>query len=184
MESDFIHFFYVFTCIYIPGGSGWQPLGTKFLMPTGTYCHFGHLLHMAVRLRVLLCAEKTVEDDFRFCWMVSPNVGQTHKENPNLVRIFYMTFTLNDIYTQYNKLHTRTLIHKNQFTSLCRGQKPASKMHQTCIWNTGNMQSIAGPVLASAVGTDEKITLNRSYRIFIVWRSPVSPVFWARILRS
>ena len=30
------------------------------------------------------------------------------------------------------------------------------KMHQTCIWNTSHMQSIAGPVLASAVWTDEK----------------------------
>ena len=33
------------------------------------------------------------------------NVGQTHKENPNFVRIFYMLFTLNDIHKQYNKLH-------------------------------------------------------------------------------
>ena len=31
------------------------------------------------------------------------------------------------------------------------------KMHQTCIWNTGHMQSIASPVHASAVWTDEKI---------------------------
>ena len=52
-----------------------------------------------------VCAIKTVEGDFQFCWMISPNIGQTHKENPNLVRIFYMTFTLNDIYKQYNKLH-------------------------------------------------------------------------------
>ena len=63
------------------------------------------LLPIKVQLPVLLCAVKTVEGDFRFCWTISPNVGQTHKENPNLVRIFYMTFTLNDIYKQYNKLH-------------------------------------------------------------------------------
>ena len=50
-----------------------------------------------VRLPVLLCAVKTVEGDFRFCWTISPNVGQTDKENPNLVRIFYMICTLNDI---------------------------------------------------------------------------------------
>ena len=56
------------------------------------------------------------------------------------------------------------------------------KMHQTCIWNTGHIQSIAGPVLASAVWTDEKITLNCSYRIFIIWRPPVSPVLRAQIL--
>ena len=84
------------------------------------------VLRTKVRLPVRLCAVKTVEGDFRFCWTVSPNVGQTHKENPNLVRIFYMICTLNDIYKQYNKF-IRTLIHKNQFTSLCRGQKPASK---------------------------------------------------------
>ena len=32
---------------------------------------------------VLLCAVKTLEGDFRFWWTISPNVGQTHKENPN-----------------------------------------------------------------------------------------------------
>ena len=63
------------------------------------------LLHIKVRLPVLLCAVKTVEGDFRFCWTTTPNVGQTHKENPNLVRIFYMVCTLNDIYKKYNKLH-------------------------------------------------------------------------------
>ena len=84
------------------------------------------LLHIEVRLPVLLCAVKTVEGDFRFCWTITPNVGQTHKENPNLVRILYMVCTLNDIYKQYNKLHEHWYT-KNQFTSLCRGQKPASK---------------------------------------------------------
>ena len=42
------------------------------------------LLRIKVWLPVLLCAVKTVEGDFRLCWMISPNVGQTHKENPNL----------------------------------------------------------------------------------------------------
>ena len=55
------------------------------------------VLRIKVRLPVLLCAVKTVEGDFRFCWMISLNVGQTHKENPNLVRVFYMTFALHDI---------------------------------------------------------------------------------------
>ena len=64
-----------------------------------------NLLHIKERLPVLLCAVKTVEGDFRFCWTTTPNVGQTHKENPNLVRILYMVCTLNDIYKQYNKLH-------------------------------------------------------------------------------
>ena len=63
------------------------------------------VVRIKVRLSVLLCAAKTVEGDFRFCTMISPHEGQTHKENPNLVRMFYMTFTLNDIYKQYNKLH-------------------------------------------------------------------------------
>ena len=63
------------------------------------------VLHIKVRLPVLLCAVKTVEGDFRFCWTITPNVGQTHIENPNLVRILYMVCTLNDIYKQYNKLY-------------------------------------------------------------------------------
>ena len=64
-----------------------------------------YMLHIKVRLPVLLCAVKTVEGDFRFCWTTTPNVGQTHKENPSLVSILYMVCTLNDIYKQYNKLH-------------------------------------------------------------------------------
>ena len=63
------------------------------------------LLPIKVRLPVLLCAVKTVEGDFRFRWTTTPNVRQTHKENPNLVRILYMVCTLNDIHKQYNKLH-------------------------------------------------------------------------------
>ena len=59
------------------------------------------LLHIKVRLPVPLCAVKTVEVDFWFCWTISPNVGHTHKENPNLVRFFYMIFILDDIYKQY-----------------------------------------------------------------------------------
>ena len=67
--------------------------------------HQGCLLHIKVRLPVLLFAVKAVEGDFRFCWTTTPNVEETHKENPNLVRILYMVCTLNDIYKQYNKLH-------------------------------------------------------------------------------
>ena len=48
------------------------------------------LLRIKVRLLVLLCAVKTVEGDVRFCWMNTPNVGQAHKENPNLIRILYI----------------------------------------------------------------------------------------------
>ena len=67
--------------------------------------HSVNVLHIKVRLPVPLCAVKTVEGDFRFCWTTTPNVGQTHKENPNLVRILYMVCALYDIYKQYNKLH-------------------------------------------------------------------------------
>ena len=65
-----------------------------------------------------------------------------------------MLCTLNDIYKQYNKLHyidTQKSVH----VAMSRIETRL-KMHQTCIWNTGHMQSIAGPVHASAVWTDEK----------------------------
>ena len=150
---------------------------------TGNHPTSDTMLHIEVRLPVLLCAVKTVKGDFRCCWTSSPNVGQTHKENPNLVRIFYMICTLNDIYKQYNKF-TRTLIHKKSLHFAVSRTETRPKMHPTCIWNTGNMQSIVGPVHASAVWTDKKNNTNCSYRIFIVCRSPVSTVFWARILLS
>ena len=69
---------------------------------TGNHPTPDTMLHIKVRLPVQLCAVKTVEGDFRFCWMISQNVGQIRKENPNLVRIFYLTFTLNDIHKQHN----------------------------------------------------------------------------------
>ena len=132
------------------------------------------MLHIKVRLPVLLCAVKTVEGDFRFCWTITPNVGQTHKENPNLVKILYMVCTLND---------TRTLIHKNQFTSLCRGQKPASKcikLVYEILVRCRALQALYTPQRSELMKTKTNNT-NCSYRIFIVCRSPVSPVFWARI---
>ena len=68
---------------------------------TGNHPTSDTMLHIEVRLPVLLCAVKTVVGDFRFCWTITPNVGQTHKENPNLVRILYMVCTLNDIYNRW-----------------------------------------------------------------------------------
>ena len=68
-----------------------------------------------------------------------------------------MKFTLNDIYKQYNKLHEHWYT-KISSLSCAEDRNPP----QNCIrlvyekWNTGHMQSIAGPVLASAVWTDEK----------------------------
>ena len=106
--------------MYIAAGQGQTTSGDKILMSIET-----SLLQIKVRLPVLLCAVKTVEGDFRFCWMISPNVRQTHKENPNLVRILYDIYI--EWYIQTVQQITRTLIHKNMFTSQCRGQKPASK---------------------------------------------------------
>ena len=65
-----------------------------------------------------------------------------------------MTFTLNDIYKQYNKLHN-VETQKSVHIAVPRTETRL-KMHQTCIWNTGQMQIIAGPVLASAMWTDKK----------------------------
>ena len=142
-------------------------------LPTFT----SQMLHIKVRLAVPLCAVKTVEGDFRFCWTITPNVGQTHKKNPNLVRILYMVCTLNDTYKQYNKLH------KNQFTSLCRGQKPPSKCFRLVyeiLVICRALQALYTPQWCELMKTKTNNT-NCSYRIFIVCRSPVSPVFWARI---
>ena len=89
------------------------------------------LLHIEVWLPVLLCAVKTVDGDFRFCWAICPTVGQTHKENPNLVKFFDMIFTLNDIYkctTNYTNIDTQKSVHFAVSRTETR-----LKMHQTCI---------------------------------------------------
>ena len=71
------------------------------------------LLHIKVRLPVLSCAVKTVEVDFRFCWMISPNVGQTHKENPNLEffiwHLHWMIYTNST--TNYTNIDTQKSVH-------------------------------------------------------------------------
>ena len=109
---------------------------------------------------------------------------RTNSQRKSQLRIFYMICTLNDIYKQYNKLH------EHWYTKIsalrCVEDRNPPQNASTCIWNTGHLQSIAGPVHASAVWTHEKTKkkTNCSYRIFIVCRSPVSPVFWARILLS
>ena len=141
------------------------------------------LLHIKVWLPVPLCAVKTVKGDFRFCWTITPNVGQTHKENPNLVRILYMVLYI-EWYIQTVQQITWTLIHKNQFTSLCRGQKPASKcirLVYEILVICRALQALYTPQRCELMKTKTNNT-NSSYRIFIVCRSPVSPIFWARIL--
>ena len=79
-------------------------------MRKSVLCHMGtnkaqiSVTHKSTVARTVMCRQDG-EGDFRFCWTTTPNVGQTHKENANLVRILYMVCTLNDIYKQYNKLH-------------------------------------------------------------------------------
>ena len=141
------------------------------------------LLHIKVWLPVLLCAVKTVEGDFWFCWMISPNVGQTHKENPNLVRIFYMTFTLNDIYKQYNKLHEHWYT-KISSLRCAEDRNPPQNASDLYMKYKSYAEHCRPCTCPSGVNWWKKVTLNCSYRIFIVCRSPVSPVFWARILLS
>ena len=76
------------------------------------------------------------------------------------------------------------MIHKNQFTSLCRGQKPASKcirLVYEILVRCRALQALYTPQRCELMKTKTNNT-NCSYRIFIVCRSPVSPVFWARVL--
>ena len=61
------------------------------------------------------------------------------------------------IYTNSTTNYTNIDTHKSVHFAVPRTETRL-KMHQTCIWNTSHMQSIAGPVHASAVWTDEKKT--------------------------
>ena len=81
---------------------------------------------------------------------------------------------------------TQTLIHKNQFTSLCRGQKPASKcirLVYEILVICRALQALYTPQGCELMKT-KTTNINCYYRIFIVCRSPVSPVFWARVRLS
>ena len=87
-------------------------------------------------------------------------------------------------YIQTVQQITQTLIHKNQFTSLCRGQKPASKcirLVYEMLVRCRALQALYTPQRCELMKTKTN-NINCSYRIFIVCRSPVSPVFWAWIL--
>ena len=59
------------------------------------------------------------------------------------------------IYTNSTTNYTNIDTHKSVHFAV-PGTETVLKMHQICIWNPGHMQSIAGPVHASAVWTDEK----------------------------
>ena len=73
-----------------------------------------------------------------------------------------------------------------QFTSLCRGQKPASKcirLVYEILVRCRALQALYTPRRCELMKTKTN-NINCSYRIFIVSRSPVSPVFWARVRLS
>ena len=59
------------------------------------------------------------------------------------------------IYTKSTTNYTNIDTHKSVHFAVPRTETRL-KMHQIWMWNTGHMQSIAGPVHASAVWTDEK----------------------------
>ena len=48
--SLILYIFFMILSLYITPGRGWQPFGDIILMPTGTSCHFGHLLHVPKNL--------------------------------------------------------------------------------------------------------------------------------------
>ena len=148
---------------------------------TGNHPTSDTMLHIKVRLPVPLCAVKTVEGDFRFCWTTAPNVGQTHKENPNLVRILYMVCTLNDIYKQYNKLHWYTKISSLRCVADRNPPQNASDLY-TKYWSYAEHCRPCTRLSGVNWWKTKTNNTNCSYRIFIVCRSPVSPVFWARVL--
>ena len=140
---------------------------TKPLQPSSL------VLHIKVWLSVPLCAVKTVEGDFRFCWTITPNVGQTQKENPNLVSIWYVHWMIyTNSTTNYTNIDTQKSV-----------QKPASKcirLVYEILAICRALQALYTPQRCELMKTKTNNT-NCSYRIFIVCRSPVSPVFWARI---
>ena len=136
------------------------------------------VLHTKVRLPVLLCAFKSVEGDFRFCWTTTPNVGQTHKENPNLVRILYMVCTLNDIYKQYNKLHEHWYTKISSLRCVADRNSPQNALDlYTKYWSYAEHCRPCTRLSGVNWWKQKQITL-------IVCRSPVSPVFWARVRLS
>ena len=141
-----------------------------------------YVTHKSTVARTVMCRE---DSSGRFLVLLDDRSKcRTNSQRKSQLRIFYTIFTLNDIYKQYNKF-TQTLIHKNQFTSPYRGQKPASKcirLVYEILVICRALQALYTPQQCELM--KKKITLNCSCRIFIVCRSPVSPIFWARILLS
>ena len=88
-------------------------------------------------------------------------------------------------YIQTVQQITRTLIHKNQFTSLCRGQKPASKcirLVYEILVRCRALQALYTPQRCELMKKKKQITLivPIGYSLFADHRSV--PVFWARVL--
>ena len=139
------------------------------------------ITHKSTVARTVMCRQDdrgwfpVLLDDLSKC--------RTNSQRKSQLRIFYMTFTLNDIYKQYNKLHEHWYT-KISSLRCAEDRNPLQK----CIRLVYEIQVICR-TLQALYSTQlcelmKKIALNCSYRIFIIWRSPVSPFFWARILLS
>ena len=103
-------------------------------------------------------------DDLSKCW--------TNSQRKSQLSLNFFIWYLHGMMQQYNKLHEHWYTKISSFRCVEDRNPPqnASDLY-TCIWNTGHMQSIAGPVHASAVWTEEKRKKKHcSYRIFIVCR--------------
>ena len=148
------------------------------------------VMHKSTVARTVMCRQDgrgrfpVLLDDLSKC--------RTNSQRTTQLRIFYMICTLNDIYKQYNKLHKHWYT-KNQFTSLCRGQKLAWKCIRLIYWSYAEhcrpCARLSGvnwwtKSWGNKKKKKKKKNTNCSYRIFIVCRSPVSSVIWARILLS
>ena len=111
---------------------------------------------------------------------------RTNSQRKSQLRILYMVCTLNDIYKQYNKLHEHwytkissllCVVDRNpsqnasdlytKYCSYAEHCRPCTRLSGVNWWKQ-----------------QQKNNTNCSYRIFIVCRSPVSPVFWALIRLS
>ena len=134
--------------------------GWKFCRPIHGYrlCHFSFsppfvplpslfssifVTHKSTVVRTVMCRQDgrgwfpILMDDLSKCRTISQRKSQLS------YILCVCDIYINDLYKQYTNI-----VH-----FAVPRTETASKMHQTCIWNTGHMLSIAGPVLASAVCT-------------------------------
>ena len=149
------------------------------------------VMHKSTAARTVMCRQDgrgrfpVLLDDLSKC--------RTHSQRKShLVRILYMICTLNDIYKQYNKLHEHWY---TKFSSLrcVEDRNPPQNASDLYMKYWSYAEHCRPCTRLSDVNWWKKQTnkqknknkkTNCSYRIFIVCRSPVSPVFSALILLS